>query len=273
MAAPMKIKTVRTDAFSMDYFRFGSGEEIFVILPGLSVQSVMLSADAIAGAYKLLADHYTVYVLDRRKEPPAGYSVYDMAADTVQALGELNISKATIFGASQGGMIAAVIAIGHPELVQNLILGSTAAKVTDRQFHTIEKWIQLAKAKKAADLYTSFGKVLYPEQTFEQLRGALIEAAKTVTDEDLNRFTVLAQALKGFDVAADLKKIVCPALIIGSDDDALLGADASKQIAERLDENMDHELYIYHGCGHAAYDTAADYKERILNFINQRGRK
>ena len=272
MAAHIKIETVKTDAFSMEYFKFGSGKEIFVILPGLSVQSVMKSADAVADAYKILAQRYTVYVFDRRKELPDEYSVYDMAADTVQALGELDIKKANIFGASQGGMIASVIAAKHPELVEKLILGSTSAKVTDPQFNTIEEWIRLAKENKAEDLYISFGKALYPKEIFKQLRGALADAAKTVTGEELTRFTVSARALKGFDVTADLKKISCPTLIIGSDDDALLGADASEYIAEHLDKSSDHKLYIYHGCGHAAYDTAPDYKERILSFLEDKNK-
>ena len=37
----ISVETVKTDAFSMDYVRFGSGKRTFVILPGLSVQSVM----------------------------------------------------------------------------------------------------------------------------------------------------------------------------------------------------------------------------------------
>ena len=269
MAAGALIKTVKADGFSMDYFSFGCGEEVFVILPGLSVQSVMISAAAIAEAYKIFARRYTVYVFDRRKDLPTGYSVYDMAADTAKALIALDIKKANIFGASQGGMIAQVIAAEHPELVEKLILGSTAAKVTDAQFKMIEKWIESAKAKKAADLYLSFGEALYPKEIYEKLRGVLSEAAKTVTDEDLCRFVILSQALKGFDITDELKKIVCPTLIIGSDDDALLGADAPELIAEQMNEKTEKQLYIYHGCGHAAYDTAADYKERILSFLTR----
>ena len=253
----------------MDYFKFGSGEEIFVIIPGLSVQSVMNSAGAIAEAYKIFADCYTVYVLDRRKEPPASYSVYDMAADTAQARGKLDIKKANIFGASQGGMIASVIATEHPELIKNLILGSTSSKVTGPQLQTIKKWIKLAKERKTEDLYLSFGEALYPKETFENLRTALINAAKTVTDEELLRFTILANAIEDFDITNDLKKIACPTLITASDDDAVLGADASELIAKHLSKETYHEIYIYHGCGHAAYDTAIDYKERILKFLTR----
>lgn len=58
----MNIQTVRTPSFTMEYVRFGSGEKHFVILPGLSVQSVLISAQAVAAAYKSFAQDYTVYL-------------------------------------------------------------------------------------------------------------------------------------------------------------------------------------------------------------------
>ena len=61
----MEIKTIHSANFSMDYFHFGHGEKTLVILPGLSVQSVMGAADAIAEAYRPIEDKFTVYVFDR----------------------------------------------------------------------------------------------------------------------------------------------------------------------------------------------------------------
>mgnify|MGYP000509005964 FL=1 len=49
----------------MKHIVFGSGTKNFVILPGLSVHSVMGLADAIAEAYKDFCEEYTVYVFDR----------------------------------------------------------------------------------------------------------------------------------------------------------------------------------------------------------------
>ena len=65
----------------------------------------------------------------------------------------------------------------------------------------------------------------------------------------------------------DLKEITCPTLAIGSSDDQVLGADATLQIAERLGARPDFQLHMYDGYGHAAYDTAPDYKERLLRFL------
>lgn len=261
------IETIKTDAFSMDYFKFGRGEKTLVILPGLSVQSVMGSADAVADAYQILTDDFTIYLFDRRKELPASYSIHEMAQDTAEAMRVLGLENVCLFGTSQGGMIAMDIAINHPELVQKLVLGSTSACVTEENYGTVEEWIRLAKAGDATELYLAFGEAVYPREVFEQYRELLSDAAKTVTPDELNRFIILAEGMKGFNVTDDLSKIACPVLTIGSADDQVLGADATAQIAERLKDRPDFEMYMYDGYGHAAYDTAPDYKERLLRFL------
>ena len=76
----MPIETVRTKDFSMDYFRFGRGEKTLVILPELSIDSVMKYADGVAEAYGSFAEDFTVYVFDRRKELPAYLEVLESDA-------------------------------------------------------------------------------------------------------------------------------------------------------------------------------------------------
>ena len=90
----------------MEHFKFGKGEKTLVILPGLSVQSVMASAKAIEKAYELLESDFTVYVFDRRKELPPDYSIDGMAADTAEAIAAAGLKRVSVFGASQGGMMA-----------------------------------------------------------------------------------------------------------------------------------------------------------------------
>ena len=266
-AAGVQVETVEADSFSMDYVRFGHGEKTLVILPGLSVQSVMGSADAIAEAYDLFTEDYTVYLFDRRKDLPDAYSVYDMARDTAEAIRALGLEPVSLMGVSQGGMIAMDITIRNPGLVEKLVLGSTSACVTEEQYETMGAWVRLAEDGNAEGLYLAFGEALYPVEMFDESAELLVEAAKTVTAEELERFIVLAEGTRGFDVYDELEKISCPVLLIGSLDDGVLGADATTQIAERLDSLSNFELYMYDGYGHAAYDTAPDYKERVLDFL------
>ena len=263
----MQIETVKTDTFTMDYFKFGQGGRTLVIIPGLSVQSVMISANAVASAYQPLTNDFTIYVFDRRKELPASHSVREMARDTAEAFQALGLRQAAVFGASQGGMIAMTMAIEHPDLVQELVLCSTAVRMTEARYQAVDQWVKLAQDGDATGLYLAFGEAIFTQDMFEQLRELLVETAKSVTDEDLGRFIILAEGLKDFDVSSELEKITCPVFIVGSKDDQVLGADATDEIAEHLSDKPGFALHMYEGFGHAAYDTAPDFKERMLRFL------
>ena len=263
----MKIDKVITGNFTMEYFRFGGGEKTLVILPGLSIQSVMSAADAVASAYASLAGQYTIYVFDRRSDLPQRYTVRDMAQDTAEAFRALGLRKVCLFGASQGGMIAQVIAVEHPELVGKLVLGSSSPHVRPEQYAVLEEWIRFAKAGDREGLYLDFGREIYPPEIFESSRDALTEAAKTVTERDLERFVILAEGTKDFNIADELDRIQCPVLAIGVFEDKVLDSDATMEIAEKLDVHPDFRLYMYIGFGHAAFDTAPDYRARILRFL------
>lgn len=265
----MEIGKAKCKDFTMEYIKFGHGKKDLVMLPGLSVDSIINYAEMVTDAYRLLTDDFTIYLFDRRREVSQQYSIREMAEDTVEAIKSLGLEQFCLVGASQGGMISLEIAINHPEPVTKLIMASSTPRVTDEQYKIIEKWIQLAKSKEATSLYLNFGKMIYPESLFEQLKNTLVETSKSVTDNDLEHFIVIAEGIKGFDVTDDLEKIKCPMLAIGSRDDKIFGADGIEQMKNKLGERKDFEMYLYDNYGHAAYDVAPDFKERILKFFNK----
>ncbi len=263
-ATAASVKTVSSGGMEMDYIVFGSGEKTFVILPGLSVHSVMGSADAIAEAYKDFSEEYTVYLFDRAKDISEGYTVRNMAADTAAAMKALGIENADVFGASQGGMIAQYLAIDFPELVHKMILGSTLAKPNDCFNGIVDEWISLAEAKQETELLESFVDNVYSEATLESYRDTLISMNAGISDKEYERFIILAEACRTFDCYDELSGIKCPVLVIGSEGDGVVTAEGSKQIAEALG----CELYLYdEGYGHGVYDEAPDYRQRCLDFF------
>ena len=260
-------KTVMADSFTMDYFTFGGGKNAAVILPGLSVQSVMGASEAVEAEYAVLSDDFTTYLFDRRRDPPQGYTVEQMAADTAAAMEELGLRSVCLFGASQGGMIAVKIAAVRPDLVKKLALASTALTVTDERAAVIEKWISLAEAGDGVGLYLDFGEKVYPPETFSAYRDALVAAGKTVTEEELRNFAILAAGTRGFDASSDAAKIKCPVFVAGSDDDRVLGADAAGSVIRAFGDRA--VTHVYSGYGHAVYDTAPDFRERLYRFFKE----
>ncbi len=265
----ISVEKVTTDRFEMNYFRFGGGEKTMVILPGLSVQSVMGFADSVAAEYEVMTKDFTVYVFDRRLRLPPSYSIRQMAQDTTEAFRALGLRDIHLFGASQGGMIAMEIAAGAPDLIARLALGSTSPRISAKRYRALKNWMELAARKDGVGLYLAFGRKLYPSGVFEQFRESLASAGKTVTDEELERFAILAGGSKGFNATGRLKRIQCPVLAIGSLDDEVIGPEGTALIAKKLGKRPDFETYMYEGFGHAAYDTAPDYRDRLCRFFSR----
>ena len=64
----------------MGYMHFGTvGKPIVVMIPGLSIQSVLNSAAAIEKQYAQMAESFDFYLFDRKENVELGYSIEDMA--------------------------------------------------------------------------------------------------------------------------------------------------------------------------------------------------
>lgn len=262
----MKTDLVRVNDIEMEYFSFGSGERAFVILPGVSTRSLMLSAMAVSAVYRAFGEEYTVYGFDRRRNMPDHYSVRQMATDTASVMQALGICDADIFGASQGGMIAMCIAIDHPELVHKMVLGSTAAAVDDQGKEGTERWVTLAQSGDLTALTAELITSLYSENTIGKYKDMLLHMNDDMTDYDIRRFIIQTQALDDFDITGEIGKILCPVLVIGSEGDKVLSPSQSHTIAEALNAS----IYMYSNeWGHCVFDEAPDYKQRMLDFYHQ----
>ena len=80
-----------------------------------------------------------------------------------------------------------------------------------------------------------------------------------------DRFLANAQATLSFDATADLPKIACPTLILGGAEDRIVGPAASRVLEDLIPHST---LYLYPGLGHAAYEEAGDFYERVFEFAS-----
>ena len=78
------------------------------------------------------------------------------------------------------------------------------------------------------------------------------------------RFLANARAILGFDARAELGKITAPTLIIGGEEDKIVGAEASRQLHQAIGGSR---LYLYPGLGHGAYEEARDFYTRVFTFL------
>ena len=252
----------------MAYASFGHGDRVLVILPGLSdgLSTVKGKALLLAKPYSRFFSQFTVYMFSRKNEMPVGYSIRDMARDQVEALRLLGIKHASVMGVSQGGLIAQCLAIDHPDLVERLILAVTAPRVNPVIKENVEAWIRFAEQGNHKDLMIDTAEKSYSPDYLRKYRKLYPIIGSVGKPNSYDRFLVNTNAILRFDVLEELDRITCPTLIIGGNDDRIVGVQASYEMRDRI---AGSKLFVYPGLGHAAYEEAKDFNQRVFEFLEE----
>ena len=250
----------------MDYIRFGRGEKVLILLPGLGDGLTTVKGTAVPTAlmYRIFAKDYTVYMFSRKNGLPTGYTTRDMAKDQAEAMERLGIGRADIVGVSMGGMIAQYLAIDYPEKVGKLVLTVTSARANPLLRESVEEWIVLAKAEDAAGFMDSNLKRIYSEEYYRKNKWMAPIVGNLTKPKSYERFFIQAQACLTHDAYGQLHRIQVPTLVIGGEKDMALGGDASRELAAAIPGAT---LRMYEQWGHGLYEEAKDFKQTVLDFL------
>ena len=250
----------------MHYASFGTGKKALVLLPGLSdgLATVQGKAALLAGPYRLFFHQYTVYLFSRKEQMPEAYSIRDMAEDQATALKTLGIERACVMGVSQGGMIAQFLAIDHPELVEKLVLAVTAPCSSPMIEANVSRWVEMAERGAHRELMIDTAENSYSQARLKKMRRLYPLIGLIGKPKTYERFYRNADAILRFDALPELGKIQCPTLILAGEQDKTVGAEASQILHDRIAKST---LYIYPGLGHAAFEEAPDFNQRVCNFL------
>ena len=164
-------------------------------------------------------------------EVSAGYTLHDMAADSVALLDVLGLEKAHIVGASMGGMIAQIVAADYGDRVYSLtsIMSSTGAPhLPPPDDETAEGFSDAATGEGNSDGLRAVG--IYPESMPRQL----VAIMKTGDRSEL------------------VSRIGVPTLVLHGQQDTLLPPAHGEHTAELIEGA---ELVIYDGMGHNLPET------------------
>lgn len=258
--------SVMIDDTEMSYVSFGRGEKAFVLLPGLSdgLATVKGKALLLAKPYRCYFDRYTVYIFSRKNKIPDGYSIRDMADDQAKAMEALDLKKVSVMGVSQGGMIAQYLAIDHAEMIEKLVIAVSAPYANETIRACVNNWIDLATRRQYKQLMVDMNEKSYSKEYIKKYQRFYPIIGTAMKRVRYDRFFANAKAILAFDALDNLAKIVCPTFIIGGKVDNVVGSEASYEMEKRI---ANSELYLYDDLGHAAFEEAIDFNERILKFL------
>ena len=260
--------TLKIGGTTMDYIRFGTGERILVMLPGLGdgLRSMKGTALPMAFMYRAFAKVFTVYAFSRKNGLPEGYTTRDMARDQAEAMEQLGISKADIFGVSMGGMIAQHLAAARPEKVGRLVLAVTAPGPNALMEEALGQWEDFARKGDHRGFMDSNVRRIYSEGYYRKNRFLIPITGALTKPRSYEPFFRQSHACRTHDARAVLHQIAAPTLVIGGEQDRVLGGDASRELARSI---PGARLHMYPQWGHGAYEEAKDFNERVLAFLTE----
>ncbi len=248
-----------------DYISFGSGSDVLIMLPGVGDGFKTAKGIAVPFAlmYRCFAENFKVYVFSRRNDMPDGFTTADMADDLSVIMESLEIGSASIFGVSQGGMIAQKLAIDHPEKVNSLVLAVTASRPSDLLKESIETWLDMADRDDYKGILLDTAERSYTGEYLERAR-MVNQLIASVKPKDYTRFRILCRSCLKHDTYDELDRIVCPTFIIGADQDGVIGPDASSEMNARIPGS---QMYMYEGYSHGVYEQTKDFNNRVLRYL------
>ena len=260
-----KEQTLTIGNVQMDYITFGNGTKPLIMIQGLNTNGIKGAAVLLSFMYRIFAKEYKVYLFDRRKNLPENITVRELAADIALAMDTLGLKKADVFGVSQGGMIAQYLAIDRPDLVNKLVLAVTISRNNDTVEKVIGDWICMTEKEEWKVLVNDMAVKMYSDAYIRKYKMMMPLLTAMQKPKDVKRFLTLTKACLTCDAYEELDKIKCPVFVIGGKCDKVVTGEASEEIAEKLG----CEIYMYEKLGHAAYEEAKDFNQRVLAFLKK----
>ena len=259
---------LKIDNTDMDYISFGYGKRVLIMIPGLGDGMMTVKGKALffAGAYRMFAKDFKVYLFSRKNELEEGCSIRDMARDLKFAMDQLGIKKADVMGVSQGGMIAEYMAIDYPEVVNKLILVVTVGRQNDCIQSNVKRWIALAEQNRYGEAMKDITVRMYTKEYIQKYRFMLNVVGLFPGPKNKKRFLRMAKSCIEHSLFEELKQIKVPTLVIGGERDQTVTGEASIEIAEQI---SNCELHMYKNYGHGLYSEAGDFNQRVYNFLKK----
>jgi pimeloyl-ACP methyl ester carboxylesterase len=273
MVSPVDEKqAAQTGAFleEFPYVRLGNGPQKLVILPGLTLENGPPSRFA-AWTYRLgfgrFAGDHTVYVINRRRGMPAGYTTRDMAADYARVIeGELGPSH--VVGFSTGGEIAQYVALDYPDAVRSLALIVSASRLSDEGRRMCERWQALTRENRWQELHSDMAASTVTGETNKRLARAFMKLFGRFflgAPDDPSDFRITLEADLGHDTTDRLSEISAPTLVVGGNEDPFYSEGVLRETAAGI---PDTTLRVYEGVGHGVpKERKRQYENDVLAFL------
>ncbi|MFC0622778.1 alpha/beta fold hydrolase [Kribbella deserti] len=235
-------------ANGLEFLRLGKGP-VLVMSPGLGPSNELptgLSRHASLASAQPFAQHFTVYVLQRRVGMPKTWELRDIATDYASAIEELS-EPVLLHGASTGGSVALQVAADNPQLVRRMVIASAACSLSDRGRYIQVEFARLVAEGDIRGAYAYLAGVLAPGALRRPVGGMGWLLGRAVSGVDHGDMLTTVSAEDRFDAEPYLSNVTAPTLVLGGAKDPLYTRNLFERTAAGV---TDGRAVIYEGKGH-----------------------
>lgn len=208
-----------------------------------------------------LAEHYKVFVPDCRghgksENPQNSYSFKELADDAAAFVHAMGYERMHIIGHSNGGNVALVTLVEHPEVTETAILQAANAYITRYLVEREPKIFAPERVNRESPKWRDEMIAIHgPTHGAEYWRNLLWLTMKEIISEPNYS-------------PADLARVRRPCLVIMGGNDSVNAPDEHAQyIAKHI---PDAELWIPEGIGHNVHQEIADtWMEKVVDFLKR----
>lgn len=238
----------------------GQGPPVFLMhgIGGSAHTCAALARELAAEGYRALCWDAPGY---GESADPAGE--IDHAAVALEALSELGIDKAHFIGTSWGGVIAALIAAGHPGRVLSVVLMDStrgSGRTDESARKMLDRLPELEVIGAAAFAGKRATRLVSPRAA-----AGMVEAVRS----DMSRirppgYGAAARMMAASDTSDALATITAPSLVLVGDDDIVTGVEESRLLARII---PGAQFASIPDAGHAAIqEKPREVASLIINF-------
>jgi pimeloyl-ACP methyl ester carboxylesterase len=177
------------------------------------------------------AEHFTIYLVNRKPGLADGATMSDIAADYAGAIEQDLGEPAMVHGTSAGGSVALQLAIDHPALVRRLVVAASACRLPPHVHQAQAEAVRLAQngdGRRALALYMAS---LTPRPISIGARGAGWLTGGGFTPEHRSDMLTTLAAECSFDAEPELSRVQAPSLVLGGTNDRYYTEDLFRRTA------------------------------------------
>jgi pimeloyl-ACP methyl ester carboxylesterase len=191
------------------------------------------------------AEHFTVYLVNRRAGLEPGTTMGDLANDYAGAIERDIGAPVHVHCTSTGGSVALQLAIDHPALVERMVVAASACRLSPQGQQVQAELLRLLQAgdrrRAAALLFGTLvpGPLVHPARSVGWLAANRVEAGPDMLA------TLVAE--ESFDAESKLGRVTAPTLVLGGTGDPFYSEDLFRRTAGGIDGG---EVVILPGKSH-----------------------